>query len=180
MTRDHSLSDVHQPDIDVALRWVAVATHPHKEKIAVDNLSRQGYQTYCPMFRRTVRHARVAQDVLRPLFPGYVFAAPQDGTSWKSMHSTFGVRRVVQFGSRPCFLSNDFVEALRQREVDGAVVRPSQPYAIGQEVQLISGAFDGLIATIVAVDEKERLVLLLDLLNQSVRVRADMRSVREV
>lgn len=174
----HGFEDA--PVRTAAPRWLALATHAHKEDLAVKNLIRQGFEAYCPMLRKTVRHARRAQDVLRPLFPGYVFAAAASGASWRSMHSTVGVRRIIAFGEQPCLLSNDFISALRIREVDGAVVRPSQPYSIGQQVKLTGGAFEGLVATIVAVDEKARLVLLLNLLNQSVRVRADMHSVREL
>lgn len=160
--------------------WWALATHPHKEMVALDNLRRQGFEGYCPMVRKTVRHARKSQSVLRPLFPGYVFASSGSAPRWRSIQSTAGVRAIITFGDQPCVLSNHLIEGLRLREVDGAITRPSQPYAIGQQVKLTIGAFEGLIATIVAIDEKARLVLLMQLLNQTVRVRADLPDVREV
>jgi len=160
-------------------QWLAIATHPHKERVAIENLQRQGYQTYCPMLRKQVRHARRVQEVLRPFFPGYVFAGVRSDKAWRSMQSTFGVRRVIAFGERPCALSGDFIAALRVREVDGAIVKPTKDYKIGQAVCLTGGAFDGLVATIVEMDEKQRLVVLLDLLNQTVRVHTDFKGVRE-
>lgn len=163
-----------------SMRWLALVTHPHKEQQALENLQRQGFDAYCPMLLRTVRHARRTQLSHRPLFPGYVFARAAAGKSWKSMNSTTGVRRIVSFGEQPCLLCNDFIVALRAREMDGAIVRPAQPYAVGQKVRLVEGAFDGFVATVVAVDEKLRLILLLDLLNQSVRVRASVHAVREM
>lgn len=166
-------------DIEGSGQWLAVATHPHKERVALENLQRQGYETYCPMLRRKVRHARRVQDVLRPFFPGYVFAGVGVDQPWRSMHSTFGVRRVIAFGDRPSLLSGKFIDALRAREVDGGIVKPSQDYHIGQSVCLTGGAFDGFVATIIEMDEKQRLVVLLDLLNQTVRVHTDFRGVRE-
>lgn len=162
------------------LRWLALATHPHKERAAEDNLRRQGYDTYCPMLQKTVRHARKSHLVLRPLFQGYIFAGTTLDTRWKSMHSTVGVRRVLSYGERPCLLSNDFIRALKAREIDGAIVKPANPYKVGQRVRLANGALEGLVARIIDVDEKQRLVLLLDLLNQSVRVLTDMTAVREL
>jgi transcriptional antiterminator RfaH len=56
-----------------APKWVAVNTHPHRERFALDNLRRQDFGAYCPMIRKRIRHARRTQDVLRPLFPSYLF-----------------------------------------------------------------------------------------------------------
>jgi transcriptional antiterminator RfaH len=48
---------------------------------------------------------------------------------------------------------------------------------VGQQVKLAIGAFDGLVATIVEMDDKDRLVVLLELMKQPVRVRLDAQSV---
>lgn len=151
--------------------WLAVNTHTHKERVARDNLERQGFAVYCPMLRKQVRHARKTSEVLRPFFPGYLFAAAHEGQGLRALYSTLGVRAVVGSSEHPARLSDDFVTALKAREVDGAIVRPSLPYSIGQQVRMTGGAFDGLVATIVAMDEKDRLTVLLDLLNQQVKVR---------
>jgi len=169
------------PGASAAHNWVALATHPHKEQVALENLERQGFSAYCPKIRKTVRHARRSRDVLRPLFPGYVFASfSRSANRWRGMASTFGVRRVIAFGGTPCLLSSDFISSLKAREVDGALTRPATPYRLGQTVCLTSGAFEGLVATIIEMDEKQRLVVLLDLLNQSVRVKTDYKGVREL
>ncbi|MEZ5899109.1 MAG: transcriptional activator RfaH [Hyphomicrobiaceae bacterium] len=171
--------DVENLSCNEAGQWLAIATHPHKERAAIENLERQDFQTYCPMVRKRIRHARRVQDVLRPLFPGYVFAALSAGQSWRSIHSTLGVRRVIAFGETPGMLSGDFISALRAREIDGAIVKPSQDYQVGQTVRMTGAAFEGLVATIVEMDEKQRLVVLLDLLNQTVRVHTDVHGIRE-
>ena len=164
-----------------ACKWVALATHAHKEQVALDNLARQGFSVYCPKIRRIVRHARRSQEVLRPFFPGYVFARfGSAGSRWRSMASTFGVRRVIAFGGRPCLLEEDFIAGLKAREVYGALTKPAMTYRIGQSVCLTSGAFEGLVATIIEMDERQRLVVLLELLNQSVRVRTGYAGVREL
>lgn len=160
--------------------WLALATHPHKERIAQDSLRRQGFEPYCPFLQKVVRHARKSQLVLRPLFPGYIFAGVASDAEWRSMHSTVGVRRVLSYGERPCLLSNGFIKALKAREVDGVIVKPTLPYKVGQHVRLTKGAFDGLAATILEIDEKQRLVLLLQILNQSVRLHTDIAAVREL
>ena len=162
-------------------KWVVVNTHPHKESLAIENLQRQGFRTYCPMARRRIRHARREQDVLRPLFPGYVFTQVDTTLQrWRSIVSTFGVRSLVSFGDRLSFLQDDFIQALMFREVDGAIVRPTTPYAVGQQVRVSGGPFDGIVATIIELNEKDRLVVLLNLLKRPVRVKLETSDVAAI
>lgn len=161
--------------------WVVVNTHAHREQIAVENLVNQGFVAYCPKVRSRIRHARRSREVLRPLFPGYLFVeVSRDLRHWRPILSTFGVRTLIRSGDRPSFLDSGFVEALKAREIDGAIVKPESPFRIDQPVKITGGPFDGLIARIVDMDERDRLVVLIDLLNQSVRVKVDTEGVRAV
>lgn len=159
-------------------KWGVINTHPHKEAFAIENLQRQNYQTYCPLIRKRITHARREQDVLRPLFPTYVFVQIDVTTHrWRSISSTFGVRALVSFGEFLSFLHDDFINSLKAREVDGGIVRPESPYVVGQKVKVCNGALDGLVATIIEMSEKDRLVVLMDLLNRPVRVKLEANSV---
>jgi len=152
-------------------RWVAVNTHPHREHIALENLTNQGFDAYCPMVERQVRHARRTRDVRRPLFPGYLFARIDLAGRWRPILSTFGVRSLVRFGDQLSFVEDGLIDGLKAREVDGVIVKPAEPLRPGQQVRVQGGPFDGLVATIIEMDEKDRLVVLMDLLNQSVKVK---------
>lgn len=168
------------PSANPTTRWVAVNTHPHRERAAAENLVRQQFNVYCPTELRRIRHARRVQDVARPIFPGYIFAevAP-DLSLWRSILSTYGVRAVIRYGDRPAFVEAGFIEGLRAREVDGVITKPIVPYRVGQEIRLNGGPFDGLIATIIEMNEKDRLVLLMRLLSQDIRLKVTTASVRE-
>jgi transcriptional antiterminator RfaH len=165
----------------VAKRWAAINTHPHRERVAVENLLRQNFEVYFPTELKRVRHARRVQDVLRPLFPGYVFAqVASELTMWRPILSTYGVRSLVRLGDRPAFVDGGFIESLRAREVDGVIAKPAAPYRLGQEVRLNGGPFDGLIGRIIEMSDKDRLVLLTSLLQQDVRLKVPSSSVRSL
>lgn len=157
--------------------WIVVNTHPHKEATAISNLNNQGFVTYCPVVRKRVRHARKTSDVLRPLFPGYVFVGASETQHWRPVLSTVGVRTLVRSGDQPSALDPEFIAALQARETDGVIVAPAEAYTVGQKVRITEGAFDGTVATILAMDEKDRLVVLMDILNRPVRVRLESRQV---
>ncbi len=152
-------------------RWLVVNTQPGRECLAIANLNRQGFETYCPMVSKRIRHARRTLDARRPLFPSYLFVNFNSADRrWRRILSTQGVRAMVRSGDLPGFLGGDFIEGLRAREVDGVVCRPEVQFSIGQQVRLQSGPFDGLIGKIVEMREQDRLVVLLDLLNRSVKL----------
>ena len=161
--------------------WVVVNTQPLREQVALEHLERRGFRAYCPMISKRVTHARRTRDVLRPLFPSYLFVEVDlEQRRWRPILSTHGVRTLVRCGDQPSPVDDRFIQCLKAREVDGAVVRPANPYRIGQAVRLSGGAFDSLVATIVEMDEKDRLVVLMDLLSRPVKVKVEARWVTPV
>jgi transcriptional antiterminator RfaH len=160
--------------------WIAVSTHPNRERSAEFNLRNQGYEVYGPVIRKQIRHARRVSDVLRPLFPGYLFVRLASTQSrWRPILSTVGVRSVVCTRDFPCILPNQFVDDLMVREKDGVIARRASSPQIGESVRVGRGAFDGFVGKIIDLAEKDRLVVLMDFLNRPVRVKitGDMLSV---
>lgn len=160
--------------------WVVASTQPRKEHVALENLQRQGFRAYCPRIRRRISHARRLQDVLRPLFPGYVFIRLNPETEqWRPIDSTLGIRNLVRFGDRPGTIPSGFVAGLKLTEKSGAVAVPRarDAYELGEKVRMREGPFEGLIATVLAVTESERITVLMDMLCRSVRVRVTLDEV---
>jgi transcriptional antiterminator RfaH len=175
------MSEKHQEPAEMVARgsaWIAVQTHPHKEQVARENLHRQMFATYCPLVMSTQRRGRQVSAIRRPLFPSYVFVAVDFASQrWRPILSTLGVRSVVRIGDRPSTVPTPLIEALRSREVDGAIAAHREQLRCGQQVRLAAGALQGLVGTIIEMHEKERIVVLMQLLNQQVRVQVDRAQV---
>jgi transcriptional antiterminator RfaH len=155
-----------------ASSWAVVNTQPHCERIALDNLARQEFNAYCPMVRRRVKHARRTKDMLRPLFPCYFFVRLNPQTQrWRPIMSTFGVRMLVRFGEQPAFIADGFIQELKSHEIDGEIVYPAKSYKVGQRVEIANGSFSGLVGTIIKLDDKDRVVVLMNLLSRQVKVQ---------
>jgi transcriptional antiterminator RfaH len=162
-----------------ASSWIVLTTHPHREDFAIENLVRQDYEAYCPMIVKRIKHARRVYDTKRPLFPGYIFVErPARRQLWRPLLGTFGVRSVVCNGETPSLLPAGFVESLKAREIDGAIQKPEMPFKPGQSVTINSGPFDGLVGQILEIRESDRVLLLLNLLNQQTRVHVDTNMLR--
>lgn len=164
-----------------ARSWIVVTTQQHRESFARENLCRQGFNAYCPMITKRIRHARRAYDAPRPLFPGYLFAEYSAGPqNSRAMLGTYGVRSVICHGETQARLPEGFVESLKAREADGVIATPETPFEPGQEVTVSGGLFDGLIGRIVQIRDRDRVLVLLDLLNQQAKVHLPGYSLRPV
>lgn len=113
------------------------------------------------------------------MFPGYVFV--KVGLQrWRPLGSTIGVRSVVRCGEEPGLIDDGFVQSLKAREIDGVISKPEAPFQVGQQVKLAGGAFDGLVATIIDMHERDRLTVLMELLNRPVKVRIEETQIAPV
>jgi transcriptional antiterminator RfaH len=180
INHNKSYSPPMQPPSDCKpATWMVLATHQHRESVAMCNLRRQSYAVYCPMILAQIRHARRSCEALRPLFPGYIFVTLQNAAqSWRPIAGTFGVRSILRNGETPAFLPPGLVESLQAREMDGAVREPKTPFAPGQTVAITGGPFDGLIGKVLNLRDSDRILVLLDLLNQQTKVQVDAKMLR--
>jgi transcriptional antiterminator RfaH len=78
---------------------------------------------------------------------------------------------LVRFGEQPAFIADDFVQELKSHEIDGEIVRPANALMIGQSVHVADGPLSGLVGTIIDMDDKDRLIVLMNLLNRTVKVQ---------
>jgi len=155
--------------------WFVVRTKTSAEDRAAWHLINQGFEVYLPRYRKKIRHARKTQTVLRPVFPGYIFVAMDLAQQrWRAINGTMGVISLVQFGDMPRPVSDDIINAIRGREKGGVVTLTPDRLEKGDRVCVREGAFAERIALLEEVSDDRRVVLLLDLMGQEVRVIASM------
>src|SRR4051794_26805332 len=158
------------------IRWYAAQTQPHSERKAVAHLARQGFETYLPQYLKRRRHARRIETVCAPLFPRYIFVGLDIATQrWRSVCSTSGVTRLVCNGDRPAAVPHGVVEAIKAREEPDGYLQIDQRarFVPGDEVRIIDGAFATSFAIVEGASDKERVMILLNLLGRKVRVSVD-------
>lgn len=149
--------------------WAVLMTQTHRDAYAAENLVRQGFAVYQPQVLKRIAHARRVRELPRPLFAGYLFVEVDPRTArWRALNGTFGVRGVLRAGGQPALLSSQFIDALRAREIGGLITRPVSPLVVGDTIRVVRGPFEGTIARILDVDDRDRVVILLDLLQRTV------------
>lgn len=146
-------------------RWYVAHTRPAKEAVAVAHLDRQGFRSFFPQVARTVRHARRAHRVLRPLFPRYVFVALDLNVDrWRAVRGTIGVSTLIMDGDRPRPAPAGLVEGMMACSPgeDGFVLRTE--LALGGRVRFLTGPFEDRLGRLVELGDSERVTVLLEIL----------------
>ena len=157
-------------------RWYVVQTQPHAEIKAMGHLIRQGFDAYLPRYLKRRRHARKVEMVGAPLFPRYLFVTVDMETQrWRSIHSTFGVSRLVCNGDEPAPVPPAVVTALQGREDAGGFVQLERrpQFAPGEHVRIVDGVFADSLGLFEGMADRERVAILLDLLGRKVRILLD-------
>ena len=163
------MSELLKPDLNKD--WYVVATNPRKETVAAANLGNQGFVVFLPQMRRTVRHARRTLVRTVPLFPTYLFVEASSAVRWRSVNGTFGARRIITNGERPVAVERGFVEALKTRAGSGDVIDFGCDLKRGDRVEMVQGPFARQIGSLVDLDDRGRVTVLLQFLAARVPVR---------
>jgi len=160
--------------------WIAVHTRPHLEKLALENLNRQGYETYLPLCKKTRSHARKVELISSPLFPRYLFVGLKIGIdSWTKIKSTKGVAGVVSFGTIPATISGRILEGIREREDSEGFVRfnNDQTFSTGDKVNIVDGFFAKNSGIIEKLAGGDRVLLLLDSMEKQFRINTTLECI---
>ena len=153
--------------------WHAVQVHLHAEKKAQMHLRRQGFETYLPLYLKRRRHARKTDTVAAPLYPSYLFVRFDPSIhQWRSIHSTIGVVRLVCNGDAPAALDRAIIENLKSREnAQGFIQLDRRPrFMLHDKVRINDGVFADCLGLVEDVSDRDRVVILLNMLGRKVRV----------
>lgn len=162
-------------------KWFLVHAQTKRELLAEENLRRQGYETFLPFGYRSVRRARRRQTVRDAYFPGYLFVSlnlAQD--RWRPINSTTGVLRLVVAQETPIAVPQEIIDGLRRASDSDGVVDLAQRLRSGDPVRVTLGPFADQLGRVDSVRSADRIVVLLELMQQSVRVEIPRRSVTPI
>jgi transcriptional antiterminator RfaH len=152
-------------------RWYAVYSRPHAEKRAAAHLARQGFRAFLPLYVKTVRHARQFRTARAPFFSRYLFVELALGRDrWRSVTGTFGVSHMIMEGEAPKPVPLGVVESILANADEHGILKTEATLEPGQPVRIGNGPFAGMLATLVALDDDQRVALLLDILGTKTKV----------
>lgn len=152
-------------------RWFVVHTRPLSEIRAIENLERQGYRTFCPRVRRTIRHARKTSTVMSPVFRNYLFVKLDlSFDRWRSINATRGVVGLIMQGDRPKPVPQGVMETILQYVNPDGTLSTAPLFGMGQSVRIESGPLADVVGRFERCEPDGRIRVLVELLGRVVSV----------
>jgi transcriptional antiterminator RfaH len=162
---------------DATAAWYVVSTKLRREKFAATELARRGVEVFLPRLLLVRR----GEPVVRPLFPGYLFARLRLPGEAARVSWTPGVRKLVTFESEAPSVPAEAVAFLRaQAGRDGLIAARPRPLPVGCRVRVTDGPLAGLVGIIEnPPDARGRVSVLMDILRTQTRVSLDVEQLED-
>ena len=144
--------------------WYAVYTKPNEEERADSNLRAWGVKTFAPRIkgRRRSRGYSNVTNVIKHLFPRYIFAQCISNSDLHKVNYTRGVCNVVGFGEKPCPVDDIIIEAIQSQMGEEGFIQVGEDICKGEKVTIQDGPFESLDGIVEReMSDSDRLVVLL-------------------
>jgi len=162
--------------LDEPEQWFAAYTTPRHEKAVVRQLGVRHVESFLPLYTSLRRYKNGCQVAIeQPLFPGYVFVHVQRRHAVKVLQAP-GVVSIVGSGKGPAALPAREIETLRV-ELPRRSYEPHPYLAAGDRVRIVEGPLAGMAGVLVRRKNHCRVVLSLELIQQSVAVEIGLNEI---
>jgi transcriptional antiterminator RfaH len=164
------------------VHWFAVHAKPYREDVAAQNIARLDLEVFLPKVKRESLVCGVPREVIKPLFPGYLFARFCPATSLPLIRYARGVLRIVSCGDVPLPVDEAIIREIRSRiGADGYVRLEDRTLRPGERVLVRDGPLRGLTGIFESeLDDRERVILLLEAIEYQARVVIERRCLSPV
>jgi len=159
-----------------AFHWYALWTRSHCEQLVYDQLIAKGFHTLLPKMNVWSRRNGVRRFTLTTMFPGYLFLHhAMDKDSYIAVRKAQGLVGILgERWDRLAVVPEREIEAIQTTMKSSLPVLPHPYLREGQRVRVTHGPLADIEGVLVRTKHnKGRLVISLDLLQQSVAVEID-------
>jgi transcriptional antiterminator RfaH len=164
-------------------RWYAVHTHPKQERRAENNLKAWDVETFLPKMKdgRINEITGAQSKVIKPLFPGYLFARFVFEQLFSKVRFTRGVHSVVSLGEQPAPVDDRVIEIITSQVDREGFVDIGEALKPGTQVLVQAGPFRGLTGIFEQqASAARRIKILLDSVYYQAHLEIDKLLVRPV
>lgn len=154
-------------------KWYALHTRAKHEKAVGAQLQMKGVQTFVPSVRQMHRWSDRTKTVDVPLFSCYVFVHDVFSRAQLTVIRTPGVLRWVGANGEPAAIPDSQMEAVRSLLEGNVPLWPHSFLKMGQRVRIRGGSLDGVEGTLIGRKGERKLVISIDLIQQSLAMIID-------
>jgi transcription antitermination factor NusG len=166
------LSSVAVTNLHPDALWYAGCTIARHEKRVAEHLSQRGVEHFLPLYESFRRWTNGRHHVRLPLFPGYIFVHIKLRDRLRVLEVP-GFVRLVGFGLLPYALPESDIFKMREAMSVGVLAKPCPYLSVGTPVAICNGPLQGMTGLLLRRQNKYRVVISIDLIQQSMVVQVD-------
>lgn len=160
--------------IDQNYRWYPVYTRSRAEKKANEELNRKGIQTYLPLKKAVKQWSDRKKIVKEPLIKSYLFAYIS-AREFAEVLMTNGVARFIYFSNQVASIPDQQIHDLKLLlATDADLELIDYDIKPGESVLIKAGPFKGIIAELVSLHNKQRIILRLQNMGYSININTSL------
>jgi transcription termination/antitermination protein NusG len=157
--------------------WFALWTKSRHEQVVLTQLEQRAIEGFLPTVSRWSRWKDRKKKIDWPLFPGYCFAK-FDPRHRLDVLKCGGVVNIVSVDGEPALIPEYEIDAIRQLLESELAYDPCPLIREGMMVEVTHGPLKGVVGRLSRKNDKDRLVLSVDLIGQAVSVEVDAADVK--
>ena len=159
------------------MKWIVVQTKPNCENKAYLNLKRQGYEIFFPKVKKTISKFNKFINVVKPLFPSYIFVSITSKQNWSKIRNTYGVSKILKFSDHLYFLPFDVINDLKMKCDCRGFAVDFRKYVKGEKVRFFKNNQTCLDAVFEEQIDKKRSFIFINFLNQKVKASVETKNL---
>ncbi len=154
------------------MTWLVVYSKATQEDKAETNLKNQSFETYLPKFRKEVITLNKIKELIKPLFPRYLFVKITQNSIQKNIgliRSTYGVSELLKIGEDPLEIKEEIIDSIRLMEKKH-FQQLDHAFKKGDKVSIKEGPYKNIEAIFLIDNGEKRATILFDLIGKPTKL----------
>ncbi|WP_175632262.1 UpxY family transcription antiterminator [Pedobacter ghigonis] len=166
--------------IDQSYRWYPVYTRSRAEKKAYNELERKGIQAYLPLRKAIKQWSDRKKIVEEPLIKSYLFVYIS-GKEYAEVLMTNGIARFIYFSGDIATIPEQQITDLKLLLATDADLQVLEfDIKPGERVLIKAGPFKGIMAELVSVQNKQRIILRLQNMGYAIEINTSFAFIEPI
>jgi transcription antitermination factor NusG len=167
-------------DPNNSAQWYVVYTKHQHEKSVAAALEKKDFEVLLPLYRSAHRWKDRMQTIHLPVFPCYVFIRMNLLDRKLAVLQTPGIFWFVGNAGNAAVVPDAEIDAIRKVTDSKALFEPHPFLKSGDRVRIVEGPMAGVEGILTRVKNRYRVVLSVELLQQSLAVEVDVPSLERL
>lgn len=149
--------------------WYVIYTKSRYEKKIAQNLVEQNFKVYLPLNTNISQWSDRKKKVEKPLFSSYVFIYLETTKDYLNALTIDGVVLFIKFGGRLVRVLDEEINRIKifLNQFSQVELKKSLDIQVGERKRITSGPFENYECEIIKIDNKQKICVRIDSLQQS-------------